>query len=180
MGKKDSVNTYDLSGEFGIGYTLKGEEFYFDLEDYDKIKDFYWVISVDGYVVHQQRYYKNKVVQKSALMHRLILNITDKKFVADHIISENKNDNRKSNLRVATYSENNFNMRTSKSNTSGCKGVSMDKRSGKWEVYIGINYKRKFLGYFSEFEDAVKARKDAEMVYFGEFSIYNRGKSINV
>lgn len=33
-------NTYDLSGEYGIGYTSKGEEFYFDLEDYDKIKDY--------------------------------------------------------------------------------------------------------------------------------------------
>lgn len=34
-------NTYDLSGEYGIGYTEKGEEFYFDLEDYDKIKNYY-------------------------------------------------------------------------------------------------------------------------------------------
>ena len=33
-------NTYDLSGEYGIGYTSKGEEFYFDLDDYDKIKDY--------------------------------------------------------------------------------------------------------------------------------------------
>ena len=31
-------NTYDLSGTYGIGYTSKGDEFYFDLEDYDKIK----------------------------------------------------------------------------------------------------------------------------------------------
>ena len=38
-------NVYDLSGEYGIGYTLKGEEFYFDLEDYDKIKDYCWHIN---------------------------------------------------------------------------------------------------------------------------------------
>lgn len=30
-------NKYDLSGEYGIGYTSKGEEFYFDLEDYKKM-----------------------------------------------------------------------------------------------------------------------------------------------
>ena len=35
---KKKYNTYDLSGEFGIGYTSKDEKFYFDLEDYDKIK----------------------------------------------------------------------------------------------------------------------------------------------
>lgn len=35
-------NQYDLSGEYGIGYTSKGEKFYFDLEDYDKIKDYCW------------------------------------------------------------------------------------------------------------------------------------------
>ena len=35
-------NTYDLSGEYGIVYTSKGEEFWFDKEDYDKVKDYYW------------------------------------------------------------------------------------------------------------------------------------------
>lgn len=43
-------NTYDLSGEYGIGYTSKGEEFYFDLEDYEKIKDYCWCFS-DGYLI---------------------------------------------------------------------------------------------------------------------------------
>lgn len=37
-------NVYDLSGEYGVGYTYQGEEFYFDLEDYDKIKDYCWSI----------------------------------------------------------------------------------------------------------------------------------------
>ena len=36
--KKHKTNTYDLSGEYGKGYTSKGEEFLFDLEDFDKIK----------------------------------------------------------------------------------------------------------------------------------------------
>ncbi len=35
-------NTYDLSDEYGIGFTSKGEKFYFDLEDYDKIKNYCW------------------------------------------------------------------------------------------------------------------------------------------
>jgi len=45
-------NLYDLSGEFGVGYTAKGERFYFDLEDYEKIKDIYWHINDSGYVIN--------------------------------------------------------------------------------------------------------------------------------
>lgn len=40
-GKKNKrYNRYDLTGEYGIGYTNQGVEFYFDLEDYDKIKEY--------------------------------------------------------------------------------------------------------------------------------------------
>src|SRR5574344_527323 len=46
---KRKYNTYDLSGEYGIGYTSKGEEFYFDLEDYDKIKDYCWCLNDQDY-----------------------------------------------------------------------------------------------------------------------------------
>lgn len=35
-------NRYDLSGEFGKGWTNKEEEFWFDLEDFDKIKNYCW------------------------------------------------------------------------------------------------------------------------------------------
>ena len=37
--KQKKYNTYDLSREYGVGWTTSGEEFYFDLEDYDKIKE---------------------------------------------------------------------------------------------------------------------------------------------
>ena len=49
--KKRKSNRFDISGQFGVGYTSKGEKFYFDLEDYDKIKDYYWYIDAGGYVV---------------------------------------------------------------------------------------------------------------------------------
>ena len=31
-------NHYDLTKEYGVGYTTDGQEFYFDIKDYDKIK----------------------------------------------------------------------------------------------------------------------------------------------
>ena len=52
---KKKYNTYDLTGEFGIGYTSKNEKFYFDLEDYDKIKDYCWYINNKGYVTSTDR-----------------------------------------------------------------------------------------------------------------------------
>jgi len=63
-------NTYNLSGEFGIGYTLKGQEFYFDLEDYNKIKDYCWSINNRGYLEA-----RNKLTNKSLFMHNLVINI---------------------------------------------------------------------------------------------------------
>lgn len=62
------------------------------------------------------------------------------------------------NLKWSTYSEQNLNRRTQKNNTSGVKGVCWHKPSKKWVA----QYKKEHLGYFTEFDDAVKARKEAE------------------
>ena len=54
-------------------------------------------------------------------------------------------------------------------NTSGHKGVSWDKSRNKWYAYITVNYKLINLGRFSILEDAIEARKKAEIKYFGEY-----------
>ena len=51
-------------------------------------------------------------------------------------------------------------------NTSGVTGVSYTKKINKWHAYIQIQGITKRLGYFKNFEDAVKARKDAEEKYY--------------
>jgi hypothetical protein len=161
-GKK--YNEYDLSGKYGVGYTYKGEEFYFDLEDYDKIKDICWYLSVRGYVVGHCLN-----TSRPIKMHQIILP-TDDKHIADHINTNMKHDNRKSNLRVATQQENTRNRKISSNNTSGHRGVSYDKRNKKWLAYIGHNHKHINLGTYNNFDDAVKAREEAEEKYFGEFA----------
>lgn len=55
-------------------------------------------------------------------------------------------------------------------NTSGIKGVSYDSFYQKWNASIRINYKNKNLGYFDSIENAIKARREAEKKYFGEYS----------
>ena len=161
-------NTYDLSGDYGIGYTTKGEEFYFDLEDYDKIKDYCWS-KKDGYL--RARYY-----DKNIKMHRLIMEL----FENDDRIIDHKNhqrhDNRKSNLRVCNQFNNAKNIPLSSNNTSGCTGVSFNKASQNYEAYITVNRKVIKLGRYNVLEDAIRVRKEAEEKYFGEWSYDNSMK----
>lgn len=161
-------NTYDLSGEYGIGYTSKGEEFYFDLEDYDKIKDYCWSKDNNGYI-------KSRKNGSSIYLHRIIMNINNEDIKIDHIYHQPQ-DNRKSKLRLCNTSQNACNMIKPSDNTSGCKGVRWHTRDCVWEAYITLNQKQIFLGYFNEFEDAVKARKDAEIKYHKEFRLKNKIK----
>ena len=166
--KLKKYNTYDLSGEYGVGYTLKGEEFWFDLEDYDKIKDYCW------YKHH--KYFVAKIDGKSISLHKLIMDDLENRYDIDHIKTENKFDNRKLNLRKTTRQQNNSNRRLSKNNTSGVSGVHRHSRDKVWEAWIRVNYKRIYLGRYKNFEDAVKARKEAEEKYYGEFSYDNSQK----
>lgn len=172
---RKKYNTYDLSGEYGVGYTTKGDKFYFDLEDYDKIKDYCWTIRNNGYVTAYCPTTMNHI-----LLHRLIMNCDNNNLYIDHIHgNKTRNDNRKSNLRIATPSQNMMNKPLLKNNTSGITGVSWNKRKGKWESYITIDNKRKGLGYFTNFDDAIEARKAAEKKYFGEYSYDNSMKGVS-
>lgn len=89
---------------------------------------------------------------------------------------ESRNDNRKSNLRLPgndysfeTY--NGMNKGLQSNNKSGVIGVYWNKKRQRWIAEIGINNKDIRLGYFENFEDAVKARAKAEEKYFGEWLI---------
>ncbi len=155
---RKNYNEYNLLGDYGIGYALNGEEFYFDLEDYDKIKNYSWHINADGYVV------TGYIV---ILMHRLVINCPDDMEV-DHIY-HNRNDNRKEFLRFATRSQNGMNRELQLNNISGVTGVTWRSDKEKWRASIGINGENIHLGYFDNFEDAVQVRNEAEEKYFGEY-----------
>ena len=155
-------NTYDLNGDYGIGYSSNDNEpFYFDLEDYDKIKNYYWYSNHDGYMCSREN-------KKEIIMHRLIMNESNPEIEVDHF-NRNRKDNRKKNLRSLTREHNNWNKGLQTNNESGVTGVRWNKEAQKWVAYI----MRKHLGTFNRFEDAVKARKRAEQKYFGEYSYNN-------
>ena len=163
-----NFNTYDLSGEYGIGYTSKGEEFYFDLEDYDLIKDYCWYINDREYVCAKNN-------NKQILLHRVVLRLEpDDCCSVDHKHGrESRNDNRKSNLRPCTHSQNIMNIGLRSNNTSGVTGVHFDKIKQKWVARISVDGQRIILGEYNNFEDAVNERAIAEDKYYGEFSYFN-------
>lgn len=173
---KKKYNTYNLSGEYGIGYTSKGEEFYFDLEDYDLIKDYCWRIDSYGFVRTSDFHDDYKTLK----LHRLVMGLPSKEFDIDHKNgTSTRYDNRKEeNLRIVTRSQNGMNKELLSNNTSGVAGVTWCSTYHKWIARITINQKRIYLGSFDIFEKAVKARKKAEQKYFGEFSYDNSRKAV--
>ena len=158
-------NRYNLSGEYGIGWTINtNREFYFDLEDYDLIKDYCWhehKSNKDDYSALEAYDSNTKTTIK---MHYLM------GFKGYDHMDCNPFNNRKENLRFATKSQNSVNRSKQKNNTSGIMGVYWHKRDEVWVARIGINGKQVNLGYFIDKIDAIRTRLKAEKEYFGEFA----------
>ena len=161
-------NKYNLSGNFGIGWTLNtNAEFYFDLEDYDKIKDYCWYehINKDGYRSLQTNIHIGENKNRSTVkMHWLLVG----KYY-DHA-DRNPLNNQKTNLRPATSQENARNHNKQKNNTSGIIGVCWHKSKQMWVASITINKKKMQLGSSINKEEATRMRLNAEAKYFGEFA----------
>ena len=79
-------------------------------------------------------------------------------------------DNRITNLRCATNSQNAANRKIRVDNKSGFKGVSWHKGSNKWSARIGHNGKRRTIGYFKTAELAYSAYINAAIETFGQFA----------
>lgn len=109
-----------------------------------------------GYAVFSKTKGKHK---NYIFLHRLANNTPDG-CITDHI-NRNKLDNRRENLRTATYSTNRFNASLNKNNVTGYKGV-VGRSKGKYQTQITINGKQIHLGTFLSLEDAANARAKAE------------------
>lgn len=90
----------------------------------------------------------------------------------DHI-NRDKSDNRWSNLREVTVSQNMCNVPIKPSNTSGYIGVVWDKARGKWRAQIRINGVKKNLGRFDELSKAIETYNAAAVSAFGKFAQLN-------
>ena len=72
-----------------------------------------------------------------------------------------------SNCRWTTATIQARNQNKRKDNTSGCRGVSFDRKRNMWNSYIHVSRKMIRLGFYSDVEEAISARKAAELKYWG-------------
>lgn len=144
-------------------------------EDYESLSKKKWYVrSNDGYVcrnetikgeiIKNEKYRKTK--QRSVLLHRFLMGMHggNVRYVVDHINGD-KLDNRRVNLRIVTVAQNLWNVNyCSKTNKTGCRGVSKTK-GDKFKAVITANSKRIYLGTFNTLEDAEMAYKNAKETY---------------
>jgi hypothetical protein len=135
-------------------------------------RDYEWLISQGKWSCSSYGYAGRGA--KRVFMHRLILErygfeLTGK--ICDHI-NGNRLDNRLSNLRVATYSQNSCNRGGDKGSASRFKGVT---RNGKgWVARIAVNGQSTYLGNFATEEDAAIAYNKAAVKHHGNFAFLNQ------
>lgn len=123
-----------------------------DRRDYQRVvREGAWCLLRSGYVVRTKR---QNGRQLKIYLHRFILGLGPGDPRVDHR-NHDKLDNRRSNLRTATGSQNNQNRRGPQRNsTSGRRGVIWDKAAGKWRAQAQLDGKYHFLGNYDDIDEA--------------------------
>lgn len=148
------VYLYDVFGN-------KKAETKISVEDIDIVSKLKWGMTGAGYA------HGSLLNGKKILLHRYILETGNE---VDHINGD-KLDNRRSNLREATSSQNKMNKGSQSNNNTGYKGI---RRNGKgYCAKINANGENFYLGQFKNKEDAARAYDAAAKVIFGEFAVLN-------
>lgn len=110
-------------------------------------------------------YRTGAIFHRNYLAHRVIWLLCYGKWPTGEIdhINGDRSDNRLVNLRDVTAAVNSLNKCILSNNTSGVVGVMLFKATGRWQAQIKKGGIKIHLGYFKDFEDAVNARRTAEM-----------------
>lgn len=118
----------------------------------------------DGYLV-------THVDERTYSVHRiawLMMTGSWPEYEIDHINGA-PDDNRWSNLREATRAQNNRNTATRKDNSSGYRGVTFNKKLGRWSCVIVVDGVREYLGLFDTPAAAGAAYDERARVAYGQF-----------
>lgn len=144
--------------------------------DFKRINTLNWCANVkkrkDRSVKGVYAFHTDHRTNKTLLMHRFILGITDSQVEVDHK-DHNGLHNERGNLRLATGQQNKSHSRRRVDNTSGFKGVHWNARRSKWYASIRAQGKLTYLGSFVRVGDAAKAYDTAARRQFGKFAVTN-------
>ncbi len=123
--------------------------------------------SVTGQYVSKNGYIRVRYKRKSCAAHRVIWFYKTGAWPdcdIDHIDHDRQN-NKWENLRLVSRTDNMRNATQSKANRSGFTGVGWCKQQGQWRSQIMVNGKSIKLGRFDNLEEAIRARKSANVKY---------------
>ena len=148
----------------------KGKIAIVDDEDFEWLSQWKWRLDSKGYAKRNQQKgeYLSHNKRGTIQMQRAIMN-TPRGLDTDHI-NGNPLDNRKSNLRICTSQQNQFNQKA-KFGASKYKGVSLNR--GRWRAQINIIGVKTHIGSFGTEEEAARAYDNAALNHFGEFARLN-------
>ena len=143
-----------------------------DDDDFERINQYKW----HAHKGHSTHYARMRVRlrdgnRKNISMHRFIMN-HPLGLSVDHIDGNGLNNTR-SNLIIATASQNMANSRPKKTGSSRYKGVFWNTLKNRWTSAIRVSGKLIFLGHFNKEEQAAEAYDNAAREYFREFARLN-------
>lgn len=127
----------------------------------------YWLsTNKEAGYIHGSGYVRVGLQGRSYAAHRIIYELhygpIPEGYEIDHI-NHDRIDNRIENLRLVTHQQNNCNRTLQSNNKTGVSGIHWDNRRCKYVVRITVQGHKYHIGYFNTFEEAVTARKQAEV-----------------
>jgi len=144
-----------------------------DESDYDLLNQWKWCVKKDRNTYYAMRGVERNGKSKSIMMHRLILGLKKNDSTqADHVDGNGLN-NRRSNLRVCTNQQNQFNQRHQIGKSSKYKGVCWNKKDKIWTAQIRKDQKSYHLGSFRNERDGALAYNKKAKEFFGEYAQIN-------
>ena len=127
-----------------------------DDEDYARLVIYNWQKSTNGYAIRS-------VGTSKVYMHQDVCP-TRNGLYADHVNGQ-RLDNRRSNLREVTHSQNGQRRKVQSNSRTGFRGVIHSPNG--WRAHLYCNRKHISLGYYKDIEDAARAYDKGALKYFG-------------